>query len=112
LVTDILTAPLYAGLETLIAVELAKEGKGKLFCLAGIGGHVSGIVESTKAAKQLVVIDGCPVKCALKTLEHAGFKSDIQVVVTEQGIEKTAGPAFKAEDCKTVVNKVREALGA
>lgn len=54
------------------AVKLTKEGKGRLFCLAGIGGHVSGIVESTKAAKQLVVIDGCPLKCALKTLEHAG----------------------------------------
>ncbi len=94
------------------AVELTKERQGKLFCLAGIGGHVSGIVEATKAAKRLVAIDGCPVKCALKTLEQSGFNPDVQVVVTDLGIEKIAGPTFEAEDCKTVVNKVREELGA
>lgn len=93
------------------AVELTKMGIGKLFCLAGIGGHVSGIIESTKAAKKIVVIDGCPVKCAVKTLEHAGFKPDILIVVTEQGIEKASGPAFNEKDCNVVANKVKEALG-
>ena len=27
-----------------VAVELTKEGWGKMFCLAGIGGHLSGFV--------------------------------------------------------------------
>ncbi len=94
------------------AVELTKERLGKLFCLAGIGGHVSGIVESTKAAKRLVAIDGCPVKCAQKTLEHSGFKPDVIVVVTDLGIEKAAGPIFKEEDCRLTVDKVKEELGA
>lgn len=94
------------------AVELTKERQGKLFCLAGIGGHVSGIVESTKAARRLVAIDGCPVKCAQKTLEQSGFNPDILVVVTDLGIEKGGGPIFKAEDCKAVVNKIKEELGA
>ncbi len=94
------------------AVELTKDGQGKLFCLAGIGGHVSGIVESTKAAKRLVAIDGCPVKCAQKTLEHSGFKPDVLVVVTDLGIEKAAGPIFKEEDCRLIVDKVKEELDA
>ena len=94
------------------AVELTKERLGKLFCLAGIGGHVSGIVESTKAAMKLVAIDGCPVKCAQKTLEHSGFKPDVLVVVTDLGIEKIAGPVFKADECKAVMDKVKEELGA
>ncbi len=94
------------------AVELTKERQGKLFCLAGIGGHVSGIVESTRAAKRLVAIDGCPVKCAQKTLEQSGFKPDILVVVTDLGIDKIGGPIFKAEDCRAVVSKVKEDLSA
>jgi len=61
---------------------------GKFFCLAGIGGHVSGMIESTKAGKMLVAIDGCPVACAKKTLEHAGFNIDEYVQVTDLGIEK------------------------
>jgi uncharacterized metal-binding protein len=70
------------------AVRLAQEGVGRYFCLAGIGGHVSGMIESTKAGKLLVAIDGCPVGCAKRTLEHTGFNIDEYVQVTELGIEK------------------------
>ena len=69
-------------------VKLTQEGMGRFFCLAGIGAHVSGMVESTKAGKMLVAIDGCPVACAKKTLEHAGFNIDEYVQVTDLEIEK------------------------
>ena len=45
-----------------------------MFCLSGIGAHIPGMIESTKAANKLIAIDGCPVSCSRKTLEHAGFK--------------------------------------
>jgi len=61
---------------------------GNFFCLAGIGGHATGMIESTKAGKVIVAIDGCPVACAKKTLEHAGFNIDEYVQVTGIGIEK------------------------
>lgn len=70
-------------------VKLTQDGMGRFFCLAGIGGHVSGMIESTKAGKVLVAIDGCPVACAKKTLEHAGFNIDEYVQVTDLGIEKS-----------------------
>jgi len=73
------------------AVELHNAGRGKLFCLAGIGGHVKGLIESAKAAKVLVAIDGCPAVCAKKTLEHAHLPPQIHVIVTELGIEKKSG---------------------
>jgi uncharacterized metal-binding protein len=70
------------------AIKLAQSGVGRYFCLAGIGGHVSGMIESTKAGKLLVAIDGCPVACAKKTLEHAGFQIHEYVQTTSLGIEK------------------------
>lgn len=69
-------------------VKLTQDGMGRFFCLAGIGGHVSGMIESTKAGKVIVAIDGCPVACAKKTLEHGGFNVDEYVEVTSMGIEK------------------------
>ena len=69
-------------------VKLTQDGMGRFFCLAGIGAHVSGMVESTKAGQMLVAIDGCPVACAKKTLEHAGFNIDEYVQVTDLEIEK------------------------
>ena len=68
--------------------NLTQSGVGRYFCLAGIGGHVSGMIESTKAGKMLIAIDGCPVACAKKTLEHAGFQIDEYVQITDLGIEK------------------------
>jgi len=70
------------------AIKLAQSGVGRYFCLAGIGGHVSGMIESTKAGKMLIAIDGCPVGCAKKTLEHTGFNIAEYIQVTELGIEK------------------------
>jgi uncharacterized metal-binding protein len=46
------------------------------------------MIESTKAGKMLIAIDGCPVGCAKKTLEHIGFNIDEYIQVTELGIEK------------------------
>ena len=57
-----------------VARKMAKCGQAKMFCLAGIGGHIPGMIESAKAANKIIAIDGCAVSCAKKTLEHAGFK--------------------------------------
>jgi len=71
-------------------VKLTQSRMGKFFCLAGIGGHIPGMIESTKAGKMLIAIDGCPVACAKKTLDHAGFNIDEYVQVTDLGIEKNS----------------------
>jgi len=70
------------------AIKLAQDGVGRYFCLAGIGGHVSGMIESTKAGKMLIAIDGCSVGCSKKTLEHAGFQIQEYLQTTDLGIEK------------------------
>ena len=70
------------------AVELTKEGAGTIYCLAGVGAHIESMVAAVISAEKVVAIDGCPVACAKKTLEHAGFNIDEYVQVTELGIEK------------------------
>jgi len=85
------------------AVSLTREGKGKMYCLAGVGGHVDGIVESCKGAGQLVVIDGCPVACAKKACEHAGVPVAKYVEITSLGIEKNYNLDLSASDVQKVV---------
>src|SRR4030043_610879 len=86
------------------AIKLAQGGVGRYFCLAGIGGHVSGMIESTKAGKMLVALDGCPVACAKKTLEHTGFNIDEYVQVTELEIEKNHDLNPLTPDVEKVTN--------
>jgi uncharacterized metal-binding protein len=84
-----------------VARKMAKCGQAKMFCLSGIGAHIPGMIESTKAANKIIAIDGCPVSCSKKTLEHAGFRvlafnlKDIgfekgKAKVNEENIEKAA----------------------
>ena len=70
-----------------VARKIAKCGQAKMFCLAGIGAHISGMIESVKSAKRIIAIDGCPVSCAKKTLEHAGFKVE-EYSLKNLGFEK------------------------
>ena len=75
------------------ARRLAAEGAGKMFCLAGIGGRVSGIVATTQAAAAILAIDGCPLDCARKTLEAAGFTQFLYLRLSDLGMEKGKTPA-------------------
>ena len=61
-------------------------------CLSGIGGRVSGIMASTKSASRILVIDGCPMNCASKTLEQAGFKEFEHLRLADLGLEKGKSP--------------------
>ncbi len=75
-------------LSDLAARELTAEGAGKMFCLAGIGGRVSGIMATTQAAQAILAIDGCPLDCAKKTLENAGFTKFEYIRLSDLGMEK------------------------
>jgi uncharacterized metal-binding protein len=94
------------------AVDLTQAGKGRLFCLAGIGAHKSGMIESARAAELLVAIDGCPVKCAAETLEHLNLEPEVCLVVTELGIEKSPELSFDEDECRKVVEKVGHDISA
>jgi uncharacterized metal-binding protein len=93
----------------LAARKMTREGIGKMACLAGIGAGSSGIIESTKAASKVLVIDGCPVDCGKKVLEKAGFSDFKHMRVTEQGFEKGKSPATE-NAIKTITTKGRELL--
>ncbi len=77
----------------LSARKLTEDGVGKMFCLAGVGGRVKGIMETTKAAQAILAIDGCPLHCARNTLEQAGFKKFEHLCLADIGMEKGKTPA-------------------
>jgi uncharacterized metal-binding protein len=90
-------------LSDLAARELTVEGVGKMFCLAGIGGRVSGIMANTQAAQAILAIDGCPLDCAKKTLENAGFTKFEHIRLSDLGMEK-GKTAVTEEAVATVVS--------
>ena len=71
-----------------VAKALSAQGLGKFSCLAGVGSHGEGFIASAKKADRIVCLDGCAIKCAYQTLEHAGIDPAVHIVVTDLGIKK------------------------
>jgi uncharacterized metal-binding protein len=74
------------------ARKLTKDGAGKMYCLAGIGGRVDGIMATTRSASRILAIDGCPLNCVKNSLEQAGFKQYEHLQLADLSMEKGKTP--------------------
>ncbi len=92
------------------AVELTREGFGKMFCLAGIGGQLSGFVQSARDIPQMVAIDGCSIGCAKACLDNSNVALKTYLVLTDLGFEKSKDLELKPEQISKVKEAVRKAL--
>lgn len=70
------------------ARKLAKDGVGRMYCLAGIGGKVESVIANAKAAGKVLAIDGCSLDCAKRTLELGGITVTAHVRMSDLGMEK------------------------
>ena len=93
-----------------VAVSLAVLGVGHIYCLAGIGAHIDGMVESARGAKRIVALDGCQVACAKKTIEHAGLPVTDWICVTEEGINKSHRLLMDEEEIELITQRTKELL--
>jgi uncharacterized metal-binding protein len=89
------------------AVELTREGFGKMYCLAAVGAHLGNFVQAARTAPHLVAIDGCPVACAKHLLEHAEVPVHSYVALNDLGIEKRTDTLLVPEEVQTVKAAVR-----
>ena len=85
------------------ARQLTQDGAGKMFCVVGIGGRVSGILKTTESAEKILAIDGCPLNCVKNSLELAGFNTFEHLQLAELGLEKCKSPVTQENIDKVVV---------
>ena len=89
--------------------ELMFEGTGTMFCLAGVGAGIDGMVQTAKDADLNLVIDGCPMECAKKIFDRHGIEY-AYLKVTDLGIEKVKGVRCTQDEVDQVVAKAKEML--
>ena len=92
------------------ARELMFAGEGTMFCLAGLGGDIQGMVQTARDADLNLVIDGCPMDCAKKIFDRHGLTNYMQIKVTDLGIEKVKGVHCTQEQVDKTTAKAREVL--
>ena len=92
------------------AREMMFSGCGTMFCLAGLGAGIPGMIQTARDADVNLVIDGCPMDCAKKVFEKAGIANFRYIKVTDLGIEKVKGVRCTGEQVQRVVAKAKEVL--
>ena len=92
-----------------VMIELDKAGKGSAYCLAGLGGDLSGFIQSTKSAK-IILIDGCPVACARAVFNRHNLKPDKYFMISELGIEKNHNFDKLIKETKIAFDKIIKKL--
>jgi len=88
--------------------KLRREGvaQASMSCITGLAAHMQPFIDAAKKAEQVVVIDGCPVLCAKKVLEHVDV-APVSYVLTQMGLEKG-----KTEVTQQVINEISEKIKA
>ena len=79
-----------------IARRLTRDGHAEMSCLAGIGGRVKHLLAKGEKAERILVIDGCPINCARKTLELAGLKNFDHLALHDLGMRKGSCPVSES----------------
>lgn len=93
------------------AKALDEKKDAAMGCLAGLGGHISGMVASAESGVPVLIIDGCPVACGKKIADHLNLKNYGYIDITSLGIKKEHN-LFKtpANEIEQVVDACRKEI--
>lgn len=99
------------GLAGLEAIKQAGPGKAAIFCLGGLPTQAPSVIEKTTNVGRIVVVDGCPLNCARKIVEQAGYHPDAAItLVNDCGIKKGPPTQYTADDLAVATDAILAAL--
>jgi uncharacterized metal-binding protein len=91
-------------LTNLAAVQLTEEGYGTIACIALLAIGSESLVENSRNADEVVILDGCPMLCGKKIAYEKGLRETQHLVVTELGIPKGPSKSYSPDDIETIVS--------
>lgn len=97
-----------AGLEAIKRAGLDRPG---IFCWGGLATGAETVLAKTRKAGRIITVDGCPLNCALKIVQRAGFApAKSLTLVQDCGIAKKSGIQYTDDEYQKVVQAIGEAL--
>lgn len=96
-----------AQLANSVAVKLHRNGIARMSCIAGVGGDVSPLVKTAKAADKILVLDGCPLNCAAECLKKHDITPDAHYVLTKLGLTKNPTDEVPEATVEEVFEKMK-----
>jgi len=95
-----------------VGVLLTNAGQtARLCCTTAVAAGSEMHLNIGHRAKKVIVIDGCPMKCATKVIEKAGIKIDHSFTVTDFGIAKQPTLNISDEEVLKVALQIAKEVG-
>ncbi len=70
------------------------------------------LLRTAKSGRLIIVIDGCPLHCALRTLQRHGVRADRHYDLAERGVAKRPHEDFSPEEAKEMLGQLLSDLPA
>ncbi len=95
-----------------VGVLLTEAGENaRLCCTTAVAAGSKMHLEIGKRARKIIVIDGCPLKCATKVMKKAGIKVDYSFTVTDFGIAKQPTLDISSKEVLNVALQIARKVG-
>lgn len=86
-----------------LAIRLDRLGAAEMSCIAGVGGDVHPLVRTAKSGRPILVLDGCPLRCAAHILRRQGIQPDWHFDLSQHGVAKRKHEDFDPDDAARVL---------
>jgi len=93
-----------------MAVQIDRKGIADMSCIAGVGGNVKKLVNTAKAGREIIVIDGCPLACSKACLSHHSIEPDLHFELTDYGVKKQNHVDFDKEQADHLLDMIIEKI--
>ncbi len=90
-----------------VAVRLDHMREADMSCIAGVGGDVKPLVRTARSGRRIVVLDGCPLRCAAHILARHGIAPDVSIDLSRMGVKKNLHQDFDPDQARQVLEEVR-----
>jgi uncharacterized metal-binding protein len=93
-----------------MTIQIDRKGIADMSCIAGVGGNVKKLVNTARAGRKIIVIDGCPLACSKACLSHHGIEPDLHIELTGYGVKKQNHVDFDKDQAEELLKLVEDKI--
>ncbi|WP_201192044.1 putative zinc-binding protein [Pseudomonas fluorescens] len=101
-----------AQLANTLAVRLDRGGVAEMSCIAGLGGHVSSLVNKARSGRRIYALDGCPLQCVENCLKQHGLHADVHLILSHYGLRKRYGEDCTQEQSDSLFEGIKQLIAS
>lgn len=91
-----------------IAIKIDRKKIAEMSCIAGVGGDVASLVNVAKSGREIITIDGCPLKCCQACLKRHDLHPTEGFVLSDFRVRKKIGEDFAQDEAEVILNQIEQ----